>query len=99
VDGKHPVLSSSWQRVRRRIAADTLMLITGPNMAGKSTCIRQVADRTVVFRSAATCPQRDDRPVDRTARRISARMSPGQSTFMADDRDGEHFNNATDRRS
>ena len=48
IDGRHPVLDQQLgsEFVANDVsfaAADSLQLITGPNMAGKSTFIRQVA--------------------------------------------------------
>ena len=69
-------------------AAATLALITGPNMAGKSTYIRQAALLTLLAHAGAFVPA--DRAVigvcDRVFTRIGAsdELHTGQSTFMVE---------------
>ncbi len=65
-----------------------LALITGPNMAGKSTYIRQVALLTLLAHTGSYIPAREARIdlVDRIFTRIGASddLARGQSTFMVE---------------
>ncbi len=65
-----------------------LALITGPNMAGKSTYIRQVALLTLLAHCGCYVPARRMRlgPVDRIFTRVGAadELARGQSTFMVE---------------
>ena len=65
-----------------------IMLITGPNMAGKSTYIRQVALLTLLAHTGAFIPAASARIdlVDRIFTRIGAQddLATGQSTFMVE---------------
>jgi len=64
------------------------MLITGPNMAGKSTYMRQVALLTLMAQVGSFVPARtaEIAPVDRIFTRIGASddLVSGQSTFMVE---------------
>jgi DNA mismatch repair protein MutS len=64
------------------------MIITGPNMAGKSTFLRQVALITLMAQMGSYVPAREATVgiVDRIFTRIGAadRLSRGQSTFMVE---------------
>ncbi len=64
------------------------MLITGPNMAGKSTYMRQVALLTLMAQVGSFIPAREAviSPVDRIFTRIGASddLVSGQSTFMVE---------------
>lgn len=66
----------------------SLALITGPNMAGKSTYIRQVAVLTLLAHCGCWVPARSMRlgMVDRIFTRVGAadELSRGQSTFMVE---------------
>lgn len=92
--GRHPTLE---QLVGsdRFIANDTkfnaqsrLFLITGPNMAGKSTYMRQVALITLLAHMGSFVPAKSAKIgiVDRIATRVGAsdRIGRGQSTFMVE---------------
>lgn len=65
-----------------------MLLITGPNMGGKSTYMRQVALTVILAYSGAFVPATDAviGPVDRIFTRIGANdnLSQGQSTFMVE---------------
>ncbi|MBP5209735.1 MAG: DNA mismatch repair protein MutS, partial [Clostridia bacterium] len=92
-DGRHPVverfLSGSYF-VPNDTALDAdrrrLMLITGPNMAGKSTYMRQVALIVLMAQIGSFVPAADARIglVDRVFTRVGASddLAAGQSTFM-----------------
>jgi len=79
-----------------------IALITGPNMAGKSTYIRQVALLTLLAHTGSFVPAKEARIdlVDRIFTRIGASddLSRGQSTFMVEMSETANIlNNATAR--
>ena len=79
-----------------------IALITGPNMAGKSTYIRQVALLTLLAHTGSYIPAKDARIdlVDRIFTRIGASddLARGQSTFMVEMSETANIlNNATPR--
>ena len=95
LDGRHPVLDLPWPRGRScpttRWPAGTTgrsLLITGPNMAGKSTYIRQVALLTLMAQMGSFVPAREATigVADRIFARVGAsdELSRGQSTFMVE---------------
>lgn len=95
VDGRHPVieaLSAARQFIANDIFLDSekesLMLITGPNMAGKSTYIRQVALIVILAQIGSFVPAKEARIgiVDKLFSRIGASddLARGQSTFMVE---------------
>jgi DNA mismatch repair protein MutS len=107
-DGRHPVLEQ--QLVEERfVPNDTkfdreiqVALITGPNMAGKSTYIRQVALLALLAHTGSFVPAAGARIdlVDRIFTRIGASddLSRGQSTFMVEMTETANIlNNATAR--
>ncbi|MGJ3233058.1 MAG: DNA mismatch repair protein MutS [Oceanicaulis sp.] len=67
---------------------DRLMLVTGPNMAGKSTFLRQNALIAVMAQAGLYCPAKSVRIglVDRLFSRVGAAddLARGRSTFMAE---------------
>ncbi len=69
-------------------SAPRLMMITGPNMAGKSTSMRQVAVAVVLAQAGGFVPAREARIgiVDRVYTRVGAsdNLAQGQSTFMVE---------------
>ncbi len=92
-DGRHPVVEKFVDDsyfVPNDTLLDTednrLMLITGPNMAGKSTYMRQVALITVMAQIGSFVPARSARIgiCDRVFTRVGASddLASGQSTFM-----------------
>lgn len=107
VDGRHPVLDQQLgnQFVSNDVrfdANDSLLLITGPNMAGKSTYIRQVALIVLLAQIGAYVPAKSATIglVDRLFTRIGAsdELHAGQSTFMVEMTETANIlNNATDR--
>jgi DNA mismatch repair protein MutS len=81
---------------------DTLALITGPNMAGKSTFIRQVALCVLLAQVGSYVPAKAATVgvVDRLFTRIGAsdELHSGQSTFMVEMTETANIlNNATER--
>jgi DNA mismatch repair protein MutS len=84
------------------VCKDQIALITGPNMAGKSTYIRQVALLTLLAHTGSFVPAAEARIdlVDRIFTRIGASddLSRGQSTFMVEMTETANIlNNATPR--
>ena len=94
-DGRHPVLEQV-VNAERFVPNDTdldprsqqILLLTGPNMAGKSTYIRQVALLVLLAHTGSFIPAARARVdlVDRIFTRIGASddLSRGQSTFMVE---------------
>src|SRR3990170_145835 len=95
VGGRHPVVESI-SRSNRFVPNDTFLdseenqiaIITGPNMAGKSTYIRQVALITIMAQMGSFVPAEEAEigVVDRVFSRVGASddLSKGQSTFMVE---------------
>jgi DNA mismatch repair protein MutS len=86
----------------RKLELPQIALITGPNMAGKSTYIRQVALLTLLAHTGSFVPAAEARIdlVDRIFTRIGASddLSRGQSTFMVEMTETANIlNNATPR--
>lgn len=95
IEGRHPVLDATAQKGTFvpndcQLGGDAgfIMLITGPNMAGKSTYIRQVALITLMAQLGSFVPARRARIglADRIFARVGAsdELSRGQSTFMVE---------------
>ncbi|NGX54491.1 MAG: DNA mismatch repair protein MutS [Chlamydiae bacterium] len=109
IEGRHPIVEHSLPK-EQFIPNDTgldgekeqLMLITGPNMAGKSTYIRQVAMIVILAQMGAFIPARKSHIgiIDKIFTRIGASddLSRGQSTFMVEMSETANIlNNATSR--
>ncbi|APV51866.1 DNA mismatch repair protein MutS [Betaproteobacteria bacterium GR16-43] len=104
VEGRHLVVES---QVESFIPNDTslsrsrqLLLITGPNMGGKSTYMRQVAQIALLAHCGAFVPAKQARlgPIDRIFTRIGASddLAGGRSTFMVEMTEAASIlNNAT----
>jgi DNA mismatch repair protein MutS len=97
-DGRHPVLETSMRAgefVPNDLDLDPetrqLLLITGPNMAGKSTYLRQVAVIVIMAQMGSFVPAREANLglTDRVLTRIGARdeLRRGESTFMVEMRE------------
>lgn len=94
VDGRHPVVETLL-KANEFVPNDTTMnkevgtiIITGPNMAGKSTYIRQVALLVLLAQIGSFVPASSMElcPVDRIFTRVGAsdNLMRGQSTFMVE---------------
>jgi DNA mismatch repair protein MutS len=94
--GRHPVVESALKETGDRFVAndlamgpdDRLWLITGPNMGGKSTFLRQAALIAVLAQSGGFIPAARARIgiVDRLFSRVGAsdNLARGRSTFMVE---------------
>lgn len=109
-DGRHPVLDQNLTSGERFVPNDVtlepdesrLILITGPNMAGKSTYLRQTALLTLMAQIGSYLPvaSAEIGLVDRIFTRIGASddIARGQSTFMVEmNETALILNNATER--
>jgi DNA mismatch repair protein MutS len=110
VDGRHPVVERLAAQgrfvpndVRLDVQAERLLLITGPNMAGKSTLLRQVALTAILAQAGSYVPARSARVglVDRVLSRVGAsdNLAHGQSTFMVEMRETAEILRSATRRS
>ena len=108
-DGRHPVIEQL-PDAEQFVPNDTLldctlnqvMLITGPNMAGKSTYIRQVALIAIMAHIGSFVPAREARIglLDRVFTRVGAGddLARGRSTFMVEMQETANIlNNATSK--
>ena len=107
--GRHPVLDAlmpAGEFVPNDTSlgpdSGTVLVITGPNMAGKSTYIRQVALLSVLAQMGSFVPAKSAKLgiVDRLFARVGAtdELSRGQSTFMVEMTETANIlNNATAR--
>lgn len=94
-DGRHPVIEKmrgdqvfTPNDARLDCKENRLLIITGPNMAGKSTFMRQVAIITLMAQIGCFVPAKSARIgiVDKIFTRVGASddLSAGQSTFMVE---------------
>ncbi len=108
-DARHPVVEriTTPERfvpnsIRMDNDAEQVLLITGPNMAGKSTVLRQVALIVILAQMGAYVPARSARVslTDRIFTRVGAldNLAQGQSTFLVEMQEtADILNNATGR--
>jgi DNA mismatch repair protein MutS len=108
-DARHPVVEASLEDGERFVPNDTdlngdqrIALITGPNMAGKSTYIRQNALIVLMAQMGSFVPASKARIgiCDRLFTRVGAEddLARGQSTFMVEMSEAAYIlNHATDR--
>ncbi len=94
-DGRHPVVEKliTGERyipnsVRLDNTENQILIITGPNMAGKSTILRQVALQVLMAQMGSFVPAKKAviGMIDRIFTRVGAldNLSSGQSTFMVE---------------
>jgi DNA mismatch repair protein MutS len=94
-DGRHPVVERLLEKeifvpnnVNLNNKDERIIIITGPNMAGKSTYMRQVALLVLMTQMGSFIPARQANicPVDRIFTRVGASddLATGQSTFMVE---------------
>ena len=108
-DGRHPVLDQNLVE-EKFVPNDTALdgenlrvaIVTGPNMAGKSTYIRQVALIVLMAQIGSFVPAESAEIglVDRIFTRVGANddLARGQSTFMVEMNETSNIvNNATER--
>ena len=107
VDGRHPIVEQLPDAepfvpnsAFLNTTTDQIMLITGPNMAGKSTYIRQVATIAVMAHMGSFVPAASMRMgvLDRVFTRIGAGddLARGRSTFLVEMQETANIlNNAT----
>jgi DNA mismatch repair protein MutS len=85
------------------LAGERLWLVTGPNMAGKSTLLRQVALTCVLGQMGSYVPARHAKigVVDRVLSRVGAsdNLAAGESTFMVEMRETAEILRSATRRS
>ena len=106
-DGRHPIIEQLPDAepfvpnaAFLNTSSDQIMLITGPNMAGKSTYIRQVATIAVMAQMGSWVPASEMRlgVLDRVFTRIGAGddLARGRSTFLVEMQETANIlNNAT----
>jgi DNA mismatch repair protein MutS len=94
VDGRHPVVERRTREpfvpndLRLNATTHQLIVLTGPNMGGKSTYLRQAALICLMAQAGSFVPARQAKLpiVDRLFARVGAsdNIARGQSTFMAE---------------
>lgn len=98
IEGRHPVIEQQEMAggserfvpndLYLNATTDTILLLTGPNMGGKSTYLRQTALTVILAQMGSFVPARSARLsiVDRVFTRIGAsdNLARGRSTFMVE---------------
>ncbi|MEX0717290.1 MAG: DNA mismatch repair protein MutS [Planctomycetaceae bacterium] len=109
-EGRHPVLDRLKPTgefvpndIRLGADADRVQIITGPNMAGKSTYIRQAALISILAQMGSFVPASEARVgiADRIFARVGAsdELGRGQSTFMVEMTETARILNSATRKS
>lgn len=109
-DGRHPVIETQLPLGEQYISNDVfldnnsqqIMIITGPNMSGKSALLRQTALITLLAQMGSYCPASAAKigVVDKIFTRVGAsdNISSGESTFMVEMNETSNIlNNVSDR--
>jgi DNA mismatch repair protein MutS len=114
IDSRHPVvekLAAAGSFVPNDVVLDAgkesetarMWLVTGPNMAGKSTLMRQAALAVILAQMGSFVPAREARigVVDRVLTRVGAsdNLARGDSTFMVEMKETAHVLRRATRRS
>ena len=110
VDGRHPVLAAVLpagtfvpNSLSLNARAPQILVLTGPNMSGKSTYLRQNALIAVMAQMGSFVPAREARigVVDKILTRIGAQdaIAQGASTFMVEMNETSHILKAATPRS
>ena len=109
-DGRHPVIETQMSPGEQYVSNDVtldgeeqqIMIITGPNMSGKSALLRQTALIVLMAQMGCYCPARRAviGVVDKVFTRVGAsdNISSGESTFMVEmNETASILNNVSDR--
>ena len=109
-DGRHPVVEKLMPSTERFVPNDLLIdayknqiqLITGPNMAGKSTYLRQIGLLVLMAQIGSFIPAKNAKIgiVDKLFTRVGAsdNLAGGESTFLVEMNEAANIlNNATER--
>ncbi|HVU01797.1 MAG TPA: DNA mismatch repair protein MutS [Polyangiaceae bacterium] len=110
IEARHPVVERLAAAgrfvpndVRLDVEGERLFVVTGPNMAGKSTLLRQVALAVVLAQMGSFVPAKRARigVVDRVLSRVGAsdNLARGESTFMVEMRETAEILKKATRRS
>lgn len=110
IDGRHPVVEKilppgekyTPNSTKLSSSEDQIIILTGPNMAGKSVYLRQVGLIVLMAQIGSYVPAKEARIglVDRIFTRVGAsdNISSGESTFLVEMQEAANIlNNATDK--
>ena len=110
LEGRHPVIETQMPPGEQYVSNDVLldhdsnqiMIITGPNMSGKSALLRQTALIVLMAQMGSYCPAKRATVgiVDKVFTRVGAsdNISSGESTFMVEmNETASILNNVSDR--